>query len=482
MEKRKHLLLFLVSFVFVTLFSRSTSFLYVFEGADPSIFKQMGLALLKGKTPYIDYFDNKGFLLYLIHALGLWLGGDFFILLMQALSLTITLVIWDTMLALYKSQRQRNICLGIALLMLACFYGAGDQTQEWCLPFISYPLLVFVRANKNHSEPRPWQMLLTGLCFGVITFIQINNACAFLGFVAYLWIQHLLHKDFGNLFRNLGCFMEGWLLIALPCLLYFYVKAGSHGIYEMVYATFLSNLEYIGIQPHTLWFHWLPYLLFVFSLLLIQLINGGKEKNLLVPFLISMICFLGTFGKLFNSFYLIAILPLVVISMLHFNLKEHKKAKIGLLLTALGSVLFMGSIGAFHIVNDLILQSEKEVKIYEDFHHCVENIPENEKDSIFNYNLFWHGYGMMQHEGLLQCNRVSLVFNLPTLMKEEQAKPFRKPLWILISFNMRCFAEDVAFIQDHYDLCCEFRYDRLYLRKPLIGNEFQVCLYRRKSK
>ena len=60
------LLLFLASFVFVTLFSRATSFLYVFEGADPSVFKQMGLAVLRGKTLYIDYFDNKGCILYFI--------------------------------------------------------------------------------------------------------------------------------------------------------------------------------------------------------------------------------------------------------------------------------------------------------------------------------------------------------------------------------------------------------------------------------
>ena len=76
-------LLFFVSFVFVALFSRSTSFLYIFEGADPSVFKQMGRAVLKGKILYIDYFDNKGCLLYFIHALGLWLGGDFDIMLMQ---------------------------------------------------------------------------------------------------------------------------------------------------------------------------------------------------------------------------------------------------------------------------------------------------------------------------------------------------------------------------------------------------------------
>ena len=115
------LLLFIVSFVFVTLFSRSTSFLYVFEGADPSIFKQMGRAILKGKTIYIDYFDNKGCLLYFIHALGLWLGGDFFLLLMQACSSTITLFVWDKILALYRNQNQRLICLGIILFLLLCF-------------------------------------------------------------------------------------------------------------------------------------------------------------------------------------------------------------------------------------------------------------------------------------------------------------------------------------------------------------------------
>ena len=139
------LLLFFVSFVFVTLFSRSTSFLYLFEGSDPSVFKQMGRAILKGKTLYIDYFDNKGCLLYFLHALGLRMGGNFVLLLMQTLSLTATLVIWDQMLALYRNQSERLICLGIALFLLLCFYGAGDQTQEW---YISAPI-----RQKRTSHP-----------------------------------------------------------------------------------------------------------------------------------------------------------------------------------------------------------------------------------------------------------------------------------------------------------------------------------------
>ena len=120
MENNKHhiaffskgyypLLLFLVSFVFVTLFSRSTSFLYYYEGFDAAIFKQMGLAFLRGKTLYVDYFDNKGCILYFIQALGLFLGGNFAILLMQALSLTVTLSLWDKIIAFYREVRGSSV-------------------------------------------------------------------------------------------------------------------------------------------------------------------------------------------------------------------------------------------------------------------------------------------------------------------------------------------------------------------------------------
>lgn len=469
------LLLFFVSFVFVVLFSRSTSFLYVFEGADPAIFKQMGLAILRGKTLYIDYFDNKGCILYFIHALGLWLGGDFFILLMQTISLTVTLLIWDKMLALYRDEQSRLICLGIALFMLFCFYGAGDQTQEWCLPFISYPLLVYFRAHKTSSEIRPLQMLFIGLCFGIITFIQINNACAFLGFIAYLWLQYILRKDFRKLFQSIGCFILGWVIIAIPCVLYFYIKAGWNGVYEMVYATFLSNLEYLGVQHGTSWIHWLPYSLFVVFFLLTNILGLYKQREFLVPMLISILLFIGTFGRLCNSFYLTALLPLCIVSMMTIDLK----AKLIPSLIVAICALFIGSIGIFHFVNDLVLRNEKEVAIYENFHRCVQNIPENERDSIFNYNLIWHGYGMMQHEKLLQCNRVSLGYDLPTL-KEKTSKPASKPKWILITWNYMV-KSDRVFINKYYDLVDSFPYDQLYFTKPMIGKKFEVCLYCRKD-
>ena len=441
----------------------------------------MGRAILKGNIIYIDYFDNKGYLLYLIHALGLWLGGDFALMLMQVASLTATLYIWDKILALYRNEKERAICLCVALALLLCFYGAGDQTQEWCLPFISYPLFVYFRAYKTKMDIKPVQMFLIGLCFGIITFIQINNACAFLGFIAWLWIQYLLKKEFKKLFLSILCFLCGWLIVAVPCVLYFYIVAGEHGVYEMMYASFLSNLEYVGIQKHRSWIYWLPYSLFLISFLSLSILDFHKKKDLLVPLLISFFLFVLTFGKLCNSFYLMAILPLCVVVLAFYSWDQFKRLKTSVLSLSCICAIAIGSMVFFHFVNDLVLQNEKEVFIYKDFHRCIENIPEEEHDSIFNYNLFWHGYSMMEHENLLQCNRVSIAYDLPTLMKEEASRPFSPPKWIMLSFNMRYYKEDAYFILNNYELVEVFHYDRLYLKKPRIGNDLEISIYRRKE-
>ena len=135
------------------------------------------------------------------------------------------------------------------------------------------------------------------------------------------------------------------------------------------------------------------------------------------------------------------------------------------------------------INQDLSFKSRGELlhSFYESFHHCIENIPVSERDSIFNYNLFWHGYSMMEHEKLLQCNRVSVAYDLPTLMKEENSKPISLPKWIMVSSELKIYDSDAYFILNNYELITQFNYDRLYLKNPRIGNDFNVYFFRRKN-
>ena len=147
-------------------------------------------------------------------------------------------------------------------------------------------------------------------------------------------------------------------------------------------------------------------------------------------------------------------------------------------------IAFYCSNPALHFVEDLILHREKELVIYDNFHHCIENIPESERDSIYNYNLKSIGTSMLQHENIIQCNRVlfsTLTFYLPTLWKEETSKPFVPPKWFMFSPNRRYNKNDISFILHYYDLSCSFNYDKLYFKKPYIGEKMDIYLYRRKD-
>jgi len=477
------LLLFVVSFVFVVLFSRSTSFLYVFEGGDPAIFKQMGLALLRGKTLYVDYFDNKGCILYFIQALGLWLGGDFFILLMQTLSLTITLLIWDKMLALYRDEKSRLICLGIALVLLLCFYQDGDLTEEWCLPFASYPLWVYFRNLKSGKEIRFVEMFIIGFCFGIITFIRVNNAAPLLGFIAYVWVLMLIKKDFGNFFKSLSCFLVSFVIIVGACVLYFYLKAGWHGVDEMVYATFLSNFEYMAIKVEQFVMLYVAYFLFLALCIIQQIINSAKNKEVLIPTLLSYGIFFLSSGTRCFTHYLMAVLPLVVVLLMTMPTRLCSKQNLAIGILLLESVCFYLPIPLALTVNDLFLKNDKYSVIYDSFHKCIEIIPENERDSICNYNLMGNGYGMLYHESLIQCNRVCISYltvSIENLWKasKEQVKP---PKWIMVAWENYYSDDDAYFILDHYDEMCSFEHDRVYFEKPMIGNRLIVYIYRRKD-
>ena len=488
-SKYYSLLLFFVSFVFVTLFSRSTSFLYVFEGFDAAIFKQMGLAVLKGKTLYVDYFDNKGCILYFIQALGLYLGGNFFILIMQAISLTITLIIWNKTIAFYREDRFCFVSLGIALFLLLCFYDGGDLSEEWCLPFASYPIFLYFRSLKSDKEIRRLEWFVIGICFGIIAFIRINNASAFLGFIAFLFISYVRKKEFKKLFYDLFLFILGTLLISGICFLYFYLKAGAEGIIKMFYGTFLSyfnyfNTNYFNTDVKQKVFYTIIYILFLIICITFHIINTPKQKEILIPTLISYAFFICSSGTRCYTHYLMALLPLIIVGIMTIKLDRYYKIyRILAFLTFFPLLCYIiKPIGFF--VNDLVLNKEKAKDNYSEFHRCIEEIPLTERDSIYNYNLSGIGAGMMQHENLLQCNKVFyslFAFKNKRIYDEVSQNSHNAPRWVLFTWNRTYFKNDAYFILNNYDLYCEFTYDNTYLKKPKIGNNNQVYLYRRKD-
>lgn len=69
-------LLFLLSALFMLIMGSNTSPAAPhYYGADSSFFSAVGAGILRGRLPYVDYFDMKGPYLFLIEALGHLIGG-----------------------------------------------------------------------------------------------------------------------------------------------------------------------------------------------------------------------------------------------------------------------------------------------------------------------------------------------------------------------------------------------------------------------
>lgn len=469
----------ILSFVFVLLFSRATSPLYAYIGADAAIFKQMGMAILQGKTIYLDYFDNKGCLLYFIHALCLWLGGDFVILIFQAISLTFTKILLDKIIALYKEGESRLYILLIALVLLLCFYEGGDLSEEWSLPFICYPLYKFLRFYKEDKLLVVKDLYFIGLCFGVIAFLRINNAVPFCGFLLYLFIGYLLKKQWKQFFINALSFTGGVLTIAIPCFLYFYLKAGTEGVYWMVYGTFLYGFDYLGVnlKASPIWVICYCVILLVFFVL--QLLSRKSQKDIWLPIVLAYLLFLLTFGTNCFGHYLQVMLPVFLITILTLDTQYVIVKKVLLSLVLLPVLVFL-----IRPIGCMALEAfgkDKYSENYSNFHNIIEQIPAQERDSIYNYNVDGCGCAILLHEGLIQSNKVLFArfsFCLEALKKDKLPLEAEKPLWIMITRGYY-YPADILYLRDYYTEQYVLNYDNTQIN-GLFGMKEEIYFFRRK--
>lgn len=470
----------LISFVFVLLFSRATSPLYTYVGYDAAMFKQMGMAVLKGKTLYLDYFDNKGCLLYLLHALCLWLGGDFVILVFQAISLTISLILLDKIISLYKEGASRFFILMLGLILLLCFYEGGDLSEEWSLPFICYPLYAFLKSFKEDKSLKTKELYYIGLCFGVIAFLRINNAVPFCGFLVCLFIGYLLKKQWKSFIINVLAFIAGVLTIAAPCFLYFYLKAGAEGVWWMVYGTFVSGFEYIGVDNIISSIHVVCYCMILLSFIILQILSQNNITKL--PIIIAYILFILSFGIKCFAHYQIVMIPiyLLCISTLSVKIAIIKKCVLSLIFITM-AVFLIRPMG-FLVME--ALGKDKYSVIYSDFHKIIAQIPENERDSICNYNTDGFGCALLYNEGLIQSNKVlysSLSFWLKTLREDHRTLAEEKPLWVMIEHG-NSFASDILFLRDNYEELYVFHYENIHIKSSTdFKVEKDIYFFRRKD-
>lgn len=238
------LLWILLSFVSVCVLSKTLSPYCSYIGNDNTIYQLVGECWLRGDLPYVDIFDNKGPYLYLFTMIGssicygkigqLILFGLYFAVCIEFL--------WKIGLLLAKSKL--NIILSICVYILFFFFFVFDtiNTEGYSQLFLLIPMYLFIRFMRNDVSVGKYLGFVTGMCFGVIALIRINNTHILLAIVICMFVYYCKNKLYKELFRQILLFVGGTVLTTLPMLAYFYA---NNALSELFYCCFLYNMKYV---------------------------------------------------------------------------------------------------------------------------------------------------------------------------------------------------------------------------------------------
>lgn len=459
----------LLSSLFLLFFSTTTSPIYIDEGLDSSVFKQMGLLILQGRVPYIDLFDHKGCIIYFINALGQWVGGRTGIFILQILNLSITVYFWDKIASFLLGEKGRLFVILYGLFALWEGSQFGNMTEEWSLPFISYPIYVYCKSLYSENKTvKLSDYLWIGVCVGVISFIRLNNIAPIVGFLGYMLGDLLFKRKIQELVIDLFYLFIGALLPIIPCIFYFYVMAGTKGVESLWLGTFLFNMKYFARNVDPAFSVVLRFYIPVLLMAGVSLLCAIKKKEIFLPLALSYIVTLLTQGKSLYFHYLITFVPLLVLS---FALIFHSKNRWYMTLAVIAFVYSSSS-----AIGRCIIHLSDESSLYEKqslFGKVFSKIPVEDRDSIWNYNGSPSYY---QYVGIVPCNRIILHFQLqisPTLFKEEYMKLQKvSPKWILY------FGQDISEIENKID--SEFiEQNYILYASETFEEESKVFLYKR---
>lgn len=323
---------------------------------DSSMFQYFGYAMSKGDLLYVDIFDHKGPIIFLINYIATIMPVD----LVDGIWFIEFIAIFGFFFWTYRTARFWNnrilsfIPIVFFSVALPSLLEGGNLTEEFALPFIAYSLYVFTKYFLKEDSVRFFEVVLVGASFTVSFLLRPNLIGVWIIFCSFIFFGLLFKKKNYLLAKFLFSFIGGILIVIIPIL--FYLIA-NNSLEDAFFQTWTFNFLYSetdSIQS----FESMMTLLGIMNnynfILVVSLYLGfivmrwkrfqSKEKFIhLIAFLSIIISSMLTFmsGRAYQH-YLMALLPVLTIpisallSVININSKINLKSLFIVLLLSLG--------------------------------------------------------------------------------------------------------------------------------------------------
>lgn len=449
---------FLTSAIFLLLFGFNVNPFRISCAGDSSIYQQMGLAVLQGeKVPYLDVFDHKGFLLYCIQAIGLWIDkGHWGLFLLSVISLGFCIYYWLKTAQLLLTRMTAWFPIFLTLLIYALLLDKGNDTEFWSLPFISYTNYLIAKYYVKNINITYIECFFMGIGMGGIIWIRLNNMAPICITCLFMFIVLLKKQEYKRLVLSICSVLSGIVLVCVFTILLFTVLYGYNNISHLLFGTFGFNFQYAAGHGNGT----LLQFPFYISILVLSVAFLLIRKKRLIAMIYVASAFLFTyltFGKAYYLHYFSITIPLYLLlfvlffdSHIYRNLRNKKIILFGL--------CCMMIIGGVMVLPSLKLRIERG-KIYEKgFRNLAirfSKIPQIELDSVWNYNAGIDGASIMQSLGHVQMNRIFLQMQLDVTdqLKEIGTIEDLHPLWIMVreQDGWNRTVSDSVYLEENYN-------------------------------
>lgn len=229
--------------ILLQLFCNIDSYLYAQIGqCDSACFFMCGKAMMNGMTPYVDFTDSKGVLLWLIYGIGYLIDHYSYV----GVFWVTCVFIWGTLIISYQTARlyleKKFALLASILLMLPLMYWNfyfETKSEHFCWPAVAWGIYVIMRGLDGRFLSRT-DFVWLGVGFIACLMIKWSVALMMMCFVvSSLWIGWL-SKQFKSSFL---AFLLGILFAATPFVVYFSITGIWSDMWQEYFVNTLSSVS-----------------------------------------------------------------------------------------------------------------------------------------------------------------------------------------------------------------------------------------------
>lgn len=426
--------------------------------SDNSIYIVMGTALANGYRPYLDIFDHKGPLLFVLQWIPQLFGGGFqtiTVFIQEVFFLFLSLRMLCTIARRYFRIPELFPQI-FYLAYLSSLVGEGNLTEEYCNFFILVCISCTLWFFSKPSQSRQSLLLcscMVGACFNVCFLTRANNALPVAGLIVGIFIFLLISARFSEIGICVGGFLLGTLVILIPVFLWLHA---NNAVEASIQASIFHNLLYsettseysvgrlrallFGDYGHTALLFAFFSLIGAFACLLRRQYHGMS-----LAILLSAGCALiaGFISHKYYDHYLILGIPLAVTGNLLFLslFKDKNKSRLSVILLV-PCIIWLSS--QCYLANQRRLESNQgQAQFFADARHLSAQIPAQELNRVYPYRVEPKWY-VAAH--LLPCNRYFFLQEVladanPAVMNEiVDSFHTNPPVWLIIYTKDRAFS------------------------------------------